>query len=303
DVEHRLRRQTGGGGAADVLERARERAEQRAQPRRLLGETPAATGRRTGARRRGRARGRAQDRPPPEPTLLAVGERLERLADDHLEVAALARKGVPQRDEQLLDRRALAGGELLRPDLLDRLAQLVVPDGPHQPLREQRDDLVVGALDVRARGHRLRAERRPPPPAPRGGGPAAEMLAAPGTRWAPRPRASARRRRAACRRGRPRGTPSPASARSSSASGPERSSSGEPAGSGPRPNASRRGCPRGVGTSRASRLGSSARTVPMPTATASAAARSSCTSRRDASPVTHRSPGTVTRPSSVVATL
>ena len=41
----------------------------------------------------------------------------------------------------------------------------------------------------------------------------------------------------------------------------------------------------------------------MPTATASDAARSSCTSRRDSSPETQREPGTATRPSSVTATL
>ncbi len=41
----------------------------------------------------------------------------------------------------------------------------------------------------------------------------------------------------------------------------------------------------------------------MPTATASAAARSSCTRRRDSSPVTQRRSGTVTRPSSVTAAL
>ena len=49
--------------------------------------------------------------------------------------------------------------------------------------------------------------------------------------------------------------------------------------------------------------GSSARTVPIPTATASTSARSSCTRRRLSSPETQREPGTVTRPSSVIATL
>ena len=44
-------------------------------------------------------------------------------------------------------------------------------------------------------------------------------------------------------------------------------------------------------------------TVPIPTATASEAARSSCTRRRLSSPVTQREPGTVTRPSSVTAAL
>ena len=71
---------------------------------------------------------------------------------------------------------------------------------------------------------------------------------------------------------------------------------------GPWPNASRRGC-FVAPTSRASSRGSSARTVPIPTATASTDARSSCTSRRDSSPDTQRRPGTTTRPSSVTATL
>jgi hypothetical protein len=55
--------------------------------------------------------------------------------------------------------------------------------------------------------------------------------------------------------------------------------------------------------SRASRLGESARGVRPPAATASTWARSSCTARRLSSPVTQRSPGTVTRPSSVTAAL
>ena len=92
-------------------------------------------------------------------------------------------------------------------------------------------------------------------------------------------------------------TPSDASAASSSSSDPERSSRAESGGSGPRPKASLRGC-RVTGTSRASSRGASARTVPIPTATASSAARSSWTRRREASPVTQRVPGTVTRPSS-----
>ena len=97
-------------------------------------------------------------------------------------------------------------------------------------------------------------------------------------------------------------TPSAASARSSSSSGPLRSSSSDPSGSGPRPNASRRGCDDGADVACRQR-GSSARTVPIPTATASTDARSSCTRRRLASPETQREPGTVTRPSSVIATL
>ena len=54
-----------------------------------------------------------------------------------------------------------------------------------------------------------------------------------------------------------------------------------------------------TGTSRASSRGLSQRTVPIPTATASDCARSTWTSLRDASPVTQRSPGMRTRPSSV----
>src|SRR3954469_5478277 len=65
-------------------------------------------------------------------------------------------------------------------------------------------------------------------------------------------------------------TPSAASARSSSSSGPVRSSSSDPAGSGPRPKARRRGW-REASTSRASRRGASARTGPTPTPPAAAA--------------------------------
>ena len=49
-------------------------------------------------------------------------------------------------------------------------------------------------------------------------------------------------------------------------------------------------------TSRASSRGASARTVPIPTATASEAARSSCTRRRLSSPVTQRDSRTTTAP-------
>ena len=80
------------------------------------------------------------------------------------------------------------------------------------------------------------------------------------------PRASARRRGAACRRGRPRGTPSRASGRprGGATALPPRASACElvrragrcaarapsPSGSGPRPNASRRGCRRRVDLAR-----------------------------------------------------
>ena len=56
-----------------------------------------------------------------------------------------------------------------------------------------------------------------------------------------------------------------------------------PPAAGPRPNASRRGC-FGASTPRASSRGASARTVPIPTATASTQPRSSWTRRRDSSP-------------------
>ena len=93
-----------------------------------------------------------------------------------------------------------------------------------------------------------------------------------------------------------------ASAANSSSSGPERSSSSEPSGSGPlaerKPPRLRfaldiaRGQRRIVGPHRSH-----------PDGDGVGAARSSCTRRRLASPETQREPGTVTRPSSVVATL
>ena len=86
-------------------------------------------------------------------------------------------------------------------------------------------------------------------------------------------------------------TPSAASASSSSASGPDRSSSSDPSGSGPLPNAIRRGC-RPLGRRERRAAGCRQRTVPMPTATASDCARSTCTSRRESSPVTQRESGT-----------
>jgi hypothetical protein len=70
---------------------------------------------------------------------------------------------------------------------------------------------------------------------------------------------------------------------------------------GPLPKTSRRGW-RTAPTSRAVSCGSSARTVPIPTATASTCARSSWTRLREAGPEIHRLlPGTVTRPSRVCA--
>src|SRR5690349_1653658 len=70
---------------------------------------------------------------PVNTTSLAVGECFHRLADHALEVAALAWERVPERDEQLVDRGALPGRELVGADLRDPLAQLVVPDRAHQP--------------------------------------------------------------------------------------------------------------------------------------------------------------------------
>ena len=119
---------------------------------------------------------------------------------------------------------------------------------------------------------------------PSGGTGGATILAAGGSRGRRLRRAPARRRRRACRRGPPRGTRRRASGRPRAAAtarprararrarpraGRAAARAPSPAGSGPRPNARRRGWPRGVGTSRASSRGASARTVPMPTATAS----------------------------------
>src|SRR5262249_26313336 len=53
----------------------------------------------------------------------------------------------------------------------------------------------------------------------------------------------------------------------------------------------------------ASARGLPPRTVPIRTATASDCARMPCTSRRESAPVTHRVPGTRTRPSRLTATL
>ena len=133
-----------------------------------------------------------------------------------------------------------------------------------------------------------------------------------------RPQAPARRRGAACRRALPRethvasvGPPSSSSDCTPSAAS-SRSARRRAVRSGaraPSPPAAGRGRTRGGAaaarraTSRASRRGFSSRTVPIPTATASDAARNWCTSRRDASPETQREPGLVTRPSSVTAAL
>src|SRR5207244_3290870 len=141
---------------------------------------------------------------------LAVGERFHRLADHPLEVAALAGEGVAERHEQLLDGGSLPGRELVGADLLDPLAQLVVADRAHQPLREQADDLVVGALEVTVRGHRPGAGRRLPPARSGAGGDAGEIVAAVRRRAPHLPPPRVRRRGAACRRGRPRGRTGPA---------------------------------------------------------------------------------------------
>ena len=106
---------------------------------------------------------------------------------------------------------------------------------------------------------------RPLPRAPRGGGGARAAPRGRRARAARRPRGRARRRAAACRRGRRRGTQSRASGRPrAGATGrprpparavprrasPLRSSSSDPSGSGPRPKASRRGCRRGLDVAR-----------------------------------------------------
>src|SRR5262249_27110058 len=82
---------------------------------------------------------------------LSVGQGFERLADEHLEVAPLAGEGIAERNQELLDGGSLAGRELHGADLLDPLAQLVVPERAHEPLRQQADELVVGALEVGGR--------------------------------------------------------------------------------------------------------------------------------------------------------
>ena len=138
--------------------------------------------------------------------LLAVGERLERLADEHLEVAALAGERVRELDEQLLDRRALARARARRcrsPRSACAARRCRACRISH--CESRRDDLVVGALGVvRARGHRLGAGRPRPPPG-RSGGTGAAGIASRGEEagTVACPPASARRRRAACRPGPP----------------------------------------------------------------------------------------------------
>jgi hypothetical protein len=63
----------------------------------------------------------------PREHLLAVRQRLEGLADEHLSRRA-RRERVPESDEQLRDGRSRARGELVRADLVDSLAQLVVTE-------------------------------------------------------------------------------------------------------------------------------------------------------------------------------
>ena len=76
-----------------------------------------------------------------------------------------------------------------------------LPELARQPVDEVRDELVVGALGVRARGHRLRGARRRRPAGPSGVRACARRVAQ-RQRAARRRRASARRRAAPCRRGR-----------------------------------------------------------------------------------------------------
>src|SRR5579871_962865 len=83
----------------------------------------------------------------------AVGERLHGLSHEHLQVAAFTGERVSEGLLQLQDRLPLSGSEVAHAELLDPLSQLVVPERAHEPLREQADDLVVGALELGGRGH------------------------------------------------------------------------------------------------------------------------------------------------------
>src|SRR5437016_2608841 len=107
-----------------------------------------------------------------DPAGLAEGERLEGLADEHLVLAAVG----AELGEELLDRLGLGRRQLVRADRLYTTAELVVGDVPREPLRQQRDDLVVGAMDcVRARGHRRSGGRHHRRGSPRNGRAAASL--------------------------------------------------------------------------------------------------------------------------------
>ena len=79
-----------------------------------------------------------------ENRLLAEGEDFDRLAGDHLHVAALAGCHLIELLGQLLDRLDLAGAQPVRAALGDLTAELLVPDVPSEPLRDDRDQAILG---------------------------------------------------------------------------------------------------------------------------------------------------------------
>ena len=87
------------------------------------------------------------------PALLAVGERLDRLAHDHLELAALAGEGVAERRRAAPRPRRAGPGRAPRCRSPRSACAARRCRAPHQPVREQGDDLVVGALELTVRGH------------------------------------------------------------------------------------------------------------------------------------------------------
>ena len=74
--------------------------------------------------------------------LLAERERLERLAGDHLQLAALTRLGALEALRELAESRELAGAKPVRAGRLDPAAQLRVADVPPEPAGDERDQPV-----------------------------------------------------------------------------------------------------------------------------------------------------------------
>ena len=88
------------------------------------------------------------------PRLVAVRERFDRLANDHLEPAASRPADALASDVSSSSTAARwPGASSSVPISSIRLRSSSLPSVPHQPLREQVDDLVVGALELRIRGH------------------------------------------------------------------------------------------------------------------------------------------------------
>ena len=142
----------------------------------------------------------------------------------------------------------------------------------------------------RTSARRRRPRRVPEPGRPRTGRPRRRG----GRRGPPGPRL--RRGAGGCPR-------APSSSRTQAGS-PDISTAGSTrAPAGARPSTTRKGCRSGIGSVRTVSSGSSARTVPAPTRTASEAARSSCASARASGPVIHRlePSGAAMRPSMVAA--